>query len=292
MNQALFNLPWSSQGAQVEQADPVTGLFPFSDSEFQAIRDYLEQQLGISLCPAKKNMVAGRLRNRLKFYGLTSYGEYFNLVKTNLLPDEQQELFDCLTTNETFFFREASHFSFLAEQVLPQLPGYDIRVWSAACSSGEETYSLAMTLAHCLGTTGWELLGSDINRSVLNRAQKGHYPMLRHEGISEDFLSRYCLKGTGRYEGTFLIKESLRNKVRFKQVNLKASMAGLGKFDVIFLRNVLIYFEQATKLEIVRRVLGQLKTGGFLFISHTENLHGLDANLEMVKPSVFRKCKP
>lgn len=274
----------------VEQADPVTGLFPLNDADFNEIRKFILDHLGISLCPAKKDMVAGRLRNRLKHHGLTSYGEYFKLVQMNLLPGEQQEIFDCITTNETFFFREKAHFDFLCESVFPLFQcRKDIRIWSAASSSGEEVYSLAMMLASYFGLTGWELVGSDINRHVLAQAQRGHYPLQRNEGIPEQLLSRYCLKGTGRYEGTFLIKKNLREKVQFKQINLKDALPAQGKFDVIFLRNIMIYFDKEAKAEIVKNVLRQLNRGGFLIIGHSENLHDLESGLEMLKPSIFTK---
>ena len=234
-------------------------------------------------------MVAGRLLNRLRSLELSCYGDYLQLVKTNQLGGEQQHFIDCLTTNETFFFREQAHFEFLRSRVIPERLSDPFRVWSAACSSGEETYSIAMELAQHVKQKQWQLFGSDINSQVLARAAMGHYPMMRHEGIPSEYLKRYCLKGTGSQENTFLIKKELRDQVHFQQINLKVPLPSIGQFDVIFLRNVLIYFSGEVKEEVVKRVIGALKTGGYLFISHTENLHGLDLGMEMIKPSIFIK---
>jgi len=261
-----------------------------NDREFGQFQSWLYRAAGINLSPAKKALVAGRLFKRLKHYELDSYGQYFTLIMTDQRNGELQVALDLLTTNETYFFREPKHFDFLRQQVLPKAaPGKVFRLWSAASSSGEEPYSLAMTLAEALGTTPWEVIGSDISTQVLAKARNGHYPMERATTLPQPLLAKYCLKGTGRQEGTFLIDKSLRNRVHFAQVNLNETLPDLGEFDVIFLRNVMIYFDQETKSKVVTRLLPHLKSGGYFIISHSESLNGVNDTLKLVAPSIYRK---
>jgi len=261
-----------------------------SDREFEQFQTWLYRTAGINLSPAKKALVAGRLFKRLKLYQLDSYGDYFKLIMGNNNAAELQVALDLLTTNETYFFREPKHFDFLREKVLPNaLPGKLFRVWSAASSSSEEPYSLAMTLADGLSTTPWEIVGSDISTQVLAKARTGHYPMERARTLPQSMLVKYCLKGTGNQAGTFLIDKTLRNRINFIQVNLNDALPPLGEFDVIFLRNVMIYFDQETKRKVVTQLLPLLKPGGHFIISHSESLNGVSEALKMVAPSIYRK---
>jgi chemotaxis protein methyltransferase CheR len=201
-------------------------------------------------------------------------------------------MLDCLTTNETYFFREPAHFEFLRNELKGKrrrIGSEPLRVWSAACSSGEEVYTLAMVLAETLGTLPWEVIGSDINQEVLQHAERGHYSMARTSGIDRELLQKYCLKGVRAQAGTFLINEKLKQRTRFAQINLNKPVTGMGRFDVIFLRNVMIYFDQDTKKEVVNRIAQVLKPDGLFFISHSESLHGMTSALKMIQPSVFRK---
>jgi chemotaxis protein methyltransferase CheR len=261
-----------------------------NDREFSQFQSWLYGAAGISLSPAKKALVAGRLFKRLKHYELDSYGEYFKLIMSGQRNGELQVALDLLTTNETYFFREPKHFDFLRQQVLPKAaPGKTFRVWSAASSSGEEPYSLAMTLAENLGTTPWEIIGSDISSQVLAKARAGHYPMERATNLPEPLLHKYCLKGIGKQQGTFLVERSLRSRVNFIQVNLNEALPELGEFDVIFLRNVMIYFDQETKIKVVARLLPRLKSGGYFIVSHSESLNGVSDAMKLVAPSIYRK---
>jgi len=242
------------------------------DREFTQFQSWLYGAAGIHLSPMKKALVAGRLFKRLQFHELESYGAYFKMIMGKENPDELQFALDLLTTNETYFFREPKHFEFLRERVLPfASPGKTFRVWSAASSSGEEPYSLAMTLAETLRSTPWEVIGSDISTQVLAKARNGHYPMERANRLPQSLLSRYCLKGIGQQEGTFLIDKSLRQRVSFVQVNLIETLPQLGEFDVIFLRNVMIYFDAPTQRRVLERIHRVLKPGGMLFVGHAEN---------------------
>jgi len=268
----------------------VINIHPITTEEFTHFRRLLYDHSGIALVPGKMTMVASRLAKRLLHYGLQSYGQYYQLVNNGQHPHEFQLMINILTTNETYFFREPKHFEYLQEHILKDWRGNDFRLWSAASSTGEESYSLGMLLAQNLGMKKWEIFGSDINTEVLDTARRGVYLMNRLENMEQDYLDKYCLKGVRSQDGYFRVDEKIRNKVTFDQVNLKSQLPkSLGIFDVIFLRNVLIYFDKETKLDIVRRVISALKPGGHFFISHAETLHGLPVDLRMIKPSIYQK---
>ena len=265
-------------------------LVSLTDTDFQRIQAFIHRHAGINLSPAKKALVSGRLLKRLRHRGLIGFGDYFRLVESGNEPAETQLAIDLLTTNETYFFRERKHFDFLRDRVLPKLTRQRLcRIWSAACSSGEEPYSIAMLLDDRLGGQPWELLASDLSSRVLATARAGHYPMTRGEQIPRDLFSRYCLKGVGRQEGSFLVDRKLRALVKFFSANLNQPLPQIGGFDVIFLRNVMIYFDAATKLQVVRRLTPQLNEGGYLFIGHSESLHGLDVDLKQVQPAIYQR---
>jgi len=262
-----------------------------SDQEFAQFQRFIYEAAGITLSEAKKALVSGRLAKRLEVRGVASYGDYFALLKSGDEPDEVQTAIDLLTTNETYFFREPRHFDFLrtAAQEAPARPGQPFRVWSAASSSGEEAYSIAMVLKDCLDGRAFEVIGTDISSRVLQRARTGHYPEIRARQIPAEYRKRYCLKGLGPQAGTLLVDRSVRAHVRFAQANLNAPLPELGGFDAIFLRNVMIYFNGETKQRVVRRVLETLRPGGHLFVGHSESLHGIAAGVEPIVPSVYRK---
>ncbi|MEY2632342.1 MAG: hypothetical protein RIR00_996 [Pseudomonadota bacterium] len=259
-----------------------------SDREFQLFRQLLHSLAGISLSDAKKSLVAGRLARRLRQLGLGSYGEYFQRVQRD--KGELQQTLDLLTTNETYFFREPRHFDFLRQHILPQQHGpAPFRVWSGACSSGEEPYTLAMILAEHRGHRPWEIVASDLSSRVLEQATQGLYRLDEAEGIPRNLLLKYCLRGIGQREGTFLISPELQKHIQFRQINLNTALPGIGQFDLIFLRNVMIYFDLATKRQVLQRILPLLRPGGHFIISHSENLNGVTEALAQVKPSIYRK---
>lgn len=261
-----------------------------SEQEFKQFQAMIYNIAGISMSPAKKPLVSGRLAKRVKHHGFASYGDYFRTLGKDENRAELQVAVDLLTTNETYFFREPKHFDFLRTHILPQHPaGKPFRVWSAASSSGQEAYSIAMILAEGLGDKPWEITGSDLSTRVLETARGGHYPMEHAEDIPQQYLSRYCLKGVGAQDGTFLIDRSLRNRVKFMQVNLNTALPKLGEFDLIFLRNVMIYFDIETKRQVVRRIMSLLKPGGYLLIGHSESLNGVVDDMQSVMPSIYRK---
>ena len=263
-----------------------------SDQDFARFQSLLHKLAGIYLAPSKKVLLVGRLSKRLRALGLDSFADYYRLVASGNDAQELQTMVDLLTTNETYFFREPKHFDFLAEHILPACrPAGSVEVWSAACSSGEEPYTLAMVLAENLGSTPWKITASDISTQVLERARRGHYPLERSRGIPQALLRKYCLKGVREQAGTFLISRELRSRISFMQVNLVEPPPAVGPMDVIFLRNVMIYFDQDTKRKVVANLLTRLKPGGWFIVGHSETLNGIvDADaLKTVRPTIYRK---
>jgi chemotaxis protein methyltransferase CheR len=264
--------------------------FKITDSEFDLYKNFIYEHAGITLSDKKKTLVTSRLSKRLRHYSLNTFKEYFDLVSRSPQDGEQQVAIDLLTTNETYFFREPKHFEFLKQKVLPQWQGRKpLKVWSAASSTGEEAYSIAMLLDDMLGAKPWEIFGSDISSRVIKTAQKGHYEQNRIDGIPKEYLRKYCLKGVDQYEGTLLIDNNLKNNITFSSVNLKKPFGNLGPFDVIFLRNVLIYFDLPTKKQIIKQLVEKMHPEGYLFIGHSESLKGIHDGLETVIPTVYRK---
>jgi chemotaxis protein methyltransferase CheR len=260
-----------------------------SPKAFRHIQELFHVESGISLSASKQALVTSRLRKRVEHHKLSSFDDYCKLLAGPQGADERRIAVDLLTTNETYFFREPAHFHHLSNEVLPQLTARPLRIWSAAGSTGEEAYSLAMTLADRAGTEQWEVLASDLSTRVLAHGQRGVYDMHRLQQMPQGYLKRFCLSGTGEYAGLLQIAKPLRLKVNFAKHNLMHKPAGLGKFHVVFLRNVLIYFDSDARLRIVRNVLEALHPGGWLYTSHSESLNGLDVPLKQTAPSIHRK---
>jgi chemotaxis protein methyltransferase CheR len=260
-----------------------------SQASFNQIRDYVYRTAGITIGPEKSAMVTSRLWRRLELTGCASYEQYLAFVSSQTGCEERCLMLDLLTTNETYFFREPAHFKRLAQQILPQVKPRPVRVWCAAASTGEEPYSLAMVLADHLGMTGWDLLATDLSRKVLLQAERGLYRMERLEQMPREYLKQYCLRGVDEYQGQLAIHPALRSRVTFAQHNLLHPLVGHEKFDVIFLRNVLIYFDQPTKQLVLDRVMQNLRPDGWLILGHCESLMGLHLPLSQEVPSVYRK---
>lgn len=261
-----------------------------TDQEFARFQSLIYKIAGIQMGDSKKVLLVGRLTRRLRHYGLATFADYYKLVTTKGEETELQMMVDLLTTNETYFFREPKHFDYLDQEILAKVkPGSQFNIWSAACSSGEEPYTLSMVLADRFGDGPWQITASDISTAVLARAQSGHYPIERTKGISREHLAKYCLKGTRTQEGTFMITKKLRDRIRFMQVNLNAPLPDIGPFDVIFLRNVMIYFDMETKRNVVANLITKLRPGGYFIVGHSETLNGITDKLQAVKPTIYRK---
>lgn len=264
---------------------------PITDIEFTQSQRLIYSIAGISLSDGKKILLVGRLSRRLKHYGFATFAQYYRMLASGDHPEEVQVMVDLLTTNETYFFREPKHFEFLRDEIIRKRNSPStFRVWSAASSTGEEIYTLAMVLAENMPHSPWEIVGSDISTRVLEKAATGHYSLERTDGIPPGFMAKYCLKGIRSHAGTFLISPELRKKTSFHQINLMNPIkANIGDFEVIFLRNVMIYFDQETKAKVIRNLLPRLKSGGHLIIGHSESLNGIADQLQTVRPTIYRK---
>lgn len=261
-----------------------------TDAEFARFQRLIREIAGISLADSKKGLLVGRLGKRLRALQLKTFGQYHELVTDGGNTQERQTMVDLLTTNETYFFREQAHFDFLRHTIVPQHPPRQpLDIWSAAASTGEEIYTLAMVLADCLGVHGaWSILGSDISTQVLATAARGHYWLARTRGLPTSHLHKYCLKGLRHQEGSFMIVPELRRHTRFLQINLNNPLPDIGRFHVVFLRNVMIYFDNDTKREVVARIVQKLHPGGYLIVGHSESLHGINDAVKLVRPTIYR----
>lgn len=259
-----------------------------SDRAFADITQLFHQVSGIRLGEAKRSLVAGRLQKLALQRGLHDLDSFVDELLRRRDPGELAAVVDKLTTNETYFFREVEHYDHLAEWLRSRSkPAAGWRVWSAASSSGEEAYSIAMLLASQLGLQGWEVLGTDLSSAVVEKARTALYPMDRARNLPQAFLKQWCRKGLDEYEGQLLVCRDLRDRVRFECANLMRELPPIGEFDVIFLRNVLIYFDNDGKRQIVQRVMRQLKPDGVLYTGHAESLANLDLPLRAVAPAVY-----
>jgi chemotaxis protein methyltransferase CheR len=249
--------------------------------------------VGLSFNESKKSLIHSRLSTRIQRLGLSGFADYIALLNDESQAAEFQMAVDLLTTNETYFFREPKHYEVLERELANQRSKAAISVWSAAASFGDEAYSTAMLLAD-MQTTGrigpdWSILATDISHRVLLSAKEGVYPNDRLRAVSPERLRRYCLRGEGASEGQSMVQDKLRQRVKFGQLNLCKPFSGLGPFDVIFLRNVLIYFDPPTKSEVVDRVLATLKPGGLFFLGTAEGRVPCQTPLTTVQPGAYRK---
>jgi chemotaxis protein methyltransferase CheR len=266
-----------------------------SDRDFACFQALIRDEAGIFLAPAKKALLHGRLARRVRELGLPSFGAYYELVARD--GAERTRMLDAVCTNETHFFREPRHFEHLAGGLLPRLRAdadagrrpRQIHVWSAACSTGEEPYSLAMTLLAAL-PHGWDvrILATDLSTRVLARADEGLYALEKAEEIPEAYLKAFMLRGHGARDGLMKAGPEVRALVRFERMNLAApAWPALGPFDAVFLRNVLIYFDRETKARVASRALATLAPGGQLFLGHAESLAGLPIPFRPVLPTIY-----
>ena len=258
-----------------------------TDAEFRWIQKFLVERTGIELKEGKQTLVMGRLERRVRHHGLSTYTEYFRYMQQD--ADEERMCVDLLTTNETYFFRESQHFDRLPDLISDVEPGRPVRIWSAASSTGEEAYTIALTLAECLGRhRPWEVVGTDISGRVLETARRGLYPIDAAAKIPRHLLQAYCLKGRDDLDGFMTTQAWIRKRVSFSHANLTEPLPDLGQFDVVFLRNVLIYFGQETKRQLIERIMQVTRPGGHLLIGHAESVTGLVNDLIPIAPSVYR----
>lgn len=266
----------------------MTQRLALSDTHFHRICQLIYQRAGIVLADHKRDMVYNRLVRRLRTLGLEDFGHYLGMLEANPNSAEWQAFINSLTTNLTAFFREGHHFPVLAEHARKRQGEY--RVWSAAASTGEEPYSLAITLADTLGTAPgrWKVYGSDIDTEVLRKAQEGIYRQEELKTLSPQQLQRYFMRGTGPHSGLVRVRQELANYVEFSPLNLLDKQYSVqGPFDAIFCRNVMIYFDKTTQQDILRRFVPLLKPDGLLFAGHSENFSHLVRDFTLRGQTVY-----
>ncbi len=266
-----------------------------SNEEFKKLRNFVFQSIGVNLSEAKRALVVSRLSKHIRKKGLHSFTQYLKLVEET--EHEKEKLFNLITTNVTNFFREEHHFQFLINEYVPSIidkHSKTIRVWSAACSSGEEPYSIAMTLEGVLKkekNIDYKILASDINTEMLHKAKTGIY---RHEevvGISYDHLKTFFKLGQGENKGLFKIKENVQKKIVFQQINLvgKERYPIKDKIDIIFCRNVFIYFSKETQRFLLERFYEQLSPEGILILGHSESIANNQDKWRLINKTIYKK---
>jgi len=248
-----------------------------SQREFQVFSSLVYRLTGINLHQGKKSLLEARLGKRLRATGIRSVKDYLALIQRD--QKELKNFLDAVSTNHTYFFRESHHFGCLSPE--------HMSIWSAACSSGEEPYSIAI---YCR-EMGFKpaILATDISTRVLDTARQGIYPMEKVTSIGNDILRRYFKKGTGKWEGYVRVKKQLREMVTFRRFNLLTGEVPRERFDVIFCRNVLIYFDKETKQLVVNRLSRALKWDGLFVIGGAESLNGITHPFQYIRPSIYKK---
>ncbi len=278
----------------MQAAEDVTGReFHFTQKDFEEIRSRLYSHAGIALSDYKKDMAYNRLVRRIRELGLSGFSDYFNHLEEN--PDEFGQFINALTTNLTSFFRENHHFEYLKNTVFPDLAKEGkrkVRIWSAGCSMGEEPYSIAITCreaAKDLSQWNIKILATDIDSKVLQTASAGIYGLERIENIPREYKSRYFKKGKGSFAGQVKVSHELRNMISFKELNLMKDWPMNGPLDVIFCRNVMIYFDKETQLNLLNRMAELLKPGGLLFVGHSESPFRLTNRFKLIGQTIYQR---
>lgn len=267
------------------------------DSEFEFIRSLVYERSRINLGPDKRELVSARLGKRLRATNLTSLGAYCDLLKSPSAEEEMGNLIDAISTNHTFFYREIAHFDFLRDRIIPEMTARakverwpQFNIWSAASSSGEEPYSIAMTLADAGGTWPWQIEATDISHRILAKAKAGIYKDETVNRLAADVVRRHFQKGFGPQEGFYRVKAPLREHVNYRHLNLlEGEPPFKDPFQVIFCRNVMIYFDRETQEELVSRLSRRLIPGGYLMVGHSESLTHIKHPLKMVRPAIYQK---
>jgi chemotaxis protein methyltransferase CheR len=267
--------------------------FEFTRADFERVRGLIYQRAGISLADSKQEMVYSRLARRLRAAGIESFARYLDELEAGGMPQEWESFTNALTTNLTSFFREAHHFPLLAEHALKarrQTPGTPLTIWCSASSTGEEPYSIAMTLCEAFDTLTppVQIIATDIDTNVLATAAAGVYPIERLDKLELDRKRRFFLKGKGAQQGLVRVRPELRSLITFRQLNLLADGWDLrGPFDAIFCRNVMIYFDKATQRKILSRFVPLMKPDALLFAGHSENFLYVSDSLRLRGKTVY-----
>jgi chemotaxis protein methyltransferase CheR len=287
-----------AQAAILDTSGGGTGEFVLSDAEFSRICELVREHSGIALGDAKRQMVYGRLVRRLRALRLPSFAEYLLLLERGE-PLELQEFTNAITTNLTSFFRESHHFEYLADKLLPAIApaaraSGRLRIWSSACSTGEEPYSIAMVLREqqaLLNGIDAKILATDLDSNVLATAEEGMYPAERLQQMASSRAREFFREGAGPLQGSVKVSPALRQLITFKQLNLMHDWPMRGPFDIIFCRNVVIYFDVETKRTLFQRMAEMQPPGAILFLGHSENLYRINDRYELIGRTIYRRTR-
>ncbi len=268
-----------------------------SDKLFLKLSRFIEENYGIKMPQAKKTMLESRLKKRLKVKQIGTFEDYCEyLFSKEGMSSELIHMVDVVSTNKTDFFREMGHFDYMTEHWLPEMykkTSGKLKIWSSASSSGEELYSIAMTISEYADTNGYrdyEILGTDISSEILKKAQLAVYAPDKAAVVPYALKKKYFLKSKNQQTPTVRLIKSIRDKTYYKRLNLMDDHYGIeGQFDLIFCRNVLIYFDRSNQEKVVNRLCRHLKPGGTLFLGHSESLMGMDVPLKQIKPTIYIK---
>jgi chemotaxis protein methyltransferase CheR len=279
------------------ESSNVNGFVSMDKESFERLSTYVTREYGIKLPLAKKTMLESRLNKKVKSLGLTSYKEFLDFIFSE--QGKQGELFnviDLITTNKTDFFREAAHFHFLSKEFLTpyktELNRNNIKIWSAGCSTGEEPYTIIMSMEEYKKQNPevtYSLLASDVSTRVIQTAHQGIYEIEKIEPVPLELKRSYFLRSKSNPK-LVRVKPQFRKKIQFKRINFMDHSYGMtkGEFDIIFCRNVLIYFDKATQERVINKFCSHLKPGGLLFLGHSESIIGMDLPLKQIRPTVYR----
>ena len=270
------------------------------DREFRKIASFVEDKVGIKMPDSKKLMMQSRLQSRLKALGLPSFQSYVNYVFSSEQTGNEEVilLIDAITTNLTHFYREPNHFNYMTTDAIPSLLKSGLtrlNIWSAGCSSGEEPYTLSMVTEEYKKANpdtwfDYSILATDVSTKVLQKARNAIYPMDSVKTIPMDIKKKYLLKGKDKEKPEVRIKPEIRQKVQFQRLNFMDDDFGLAKaMNIIFCRNVLIYFDKPTQEAVIKKFMKYLTKGGYLFLGHSETIFNMDLPLKTVAPTVFQK---
>jgi len=264
------------------------------EREFRQISELAHQRFGLELKPGKEALVASRLGKRLRQRGFKTFDDYYQHIVSDGTGEALIELIDSLTTNHTSFLRERAHFEFLSRAVVEEFSRGDVNIWSAACSSGEEPYSIAMCVWDAWSRANTanravRIFATDISTRVLGIARRGVYPTERFREMPDTWKRAYLLKGVGESQGHYKVKPELARSISFERINLIEPFRHGRSFQVIFCRNVMMYFDKATQQDIVQRLSGSLEPGGYLFVGHSESLTGVKHGLRYICPAIYRQ---
>lgn len=280
-----FTAPWHQQQ-----------LRPLTQREFDNISRLAYEKFGLELKGEKRELVSARLGKKVRLLGCRSFQAYYQHVLEDRTGEALIELIDALTTNFTSFMREPSHFEFLRKEALAGWRSRDrVRIWSAACSTGEEPYTLAFSLLDAIGAARWprlEIVATDISSRTLREAQRGIYPAARLANLPQGWLRAFFLRGEGNWKGSYRVKPEVAGLIEFRRLNLIEPFSHPEPFSAIICRNVMIYFDKATQQTLIQRLASQLEPGGYLLIGHSESLTGIEHPLTYVRPTIYRRGRP